>query len=82
MKNFFYVYILVSQEDETIHYTGVACDLEERLLKHNQGACAHTSKHRTWRIKTVIATRANNAAEIGFPDCFIDSHCFVRSVAV
>jgi predicted GIY-YIG superfamily endonuclease len=29
MKDFFYVYILVSQANETTHYTGVARDLDD-----------------------------------------------------
>jgi len=41
--------------DETIHYTGTTQDLQARLTKHNQGLCAHTSKHRPWRIQTAIA---------------------------
>ena len=55
MQRFFYAYILVSETDRTLHYTGVARDLTARLAKHNQGACAHTSKHRPWRIETAIA---------------------------
>ena len=46
MKNFFYVYILVSQANEMIHYTDIRRDLEQRLREHNQGGCPHTSKHR------------------------------------
>jgi len=46
MKDFFYAYILVSQAKETIHYTGITRDLEQRLLEHNRGACPHTSQHR------------------------------------
>jgi len=55
MQRFFYVYVLVSEADETIHYTGTTQDLQARLTKHNQGLCAHTSKHRPWRIQTAIA---------------------------
>jgi len=32
MNGFFYVYVLVSQANETIHYTGITRDLEQRLL--------------------------------------------------
>jgi putative endonuclease len=53
MQRFFYVYILVSEADETIHYTGTARQLQARLTKHNQGSCAHTSKHKPWKIETV-----------------------------
>ena len=55
MKRFFYVYILVSEEDETIHYTGVTQNVRERLRYHNRGACSHTSKCRPWRLETAIA---------------------------
>ena len=55
MQRFLYVYVLVSEADETIHYTGTTQDLQARLTKHNQGLCAHTSKHRSWRIQTAIA---------------------------
>jgi putative endonuclease len=48
----FYVYVLVSEADETIHYTGTTQELEARLTKHNH---AHTSKHRPWRIQTAMA---------------------------
>jgi len=57
MKEFFYVYILVSQASDTIHYTGVTCDLE-----HNRGTCPHTSQHRPWRIETAIAFKSESKA--------------------
>jgi predicted GIY-YIG superfamily endonuclease len=62
MKSFFYVYIMVSQADEKTHYTGVARDLQERLLKHNQGGCAHTARHWPWRIETAVAFRSEKKA--------------------
>ena len=55
MKSFFYIYILVSQKNPTIHYKGVTRDLKARVLKHNDGACPHTLKNRPWRIETAIA---------------------------
>lgn len=39
MEKFVYVYILVSQANEMIHYTGITRDLQQRLLEHNQGTC-------------------------------------------
>ena len=62
MKDFFYVYILVSQAKETIHYTGITRDLERRLLEHNRGACPHTLQHRPWRIETAIAFKSESKA--------------------
>ena len=62
MKEFVYVYILVSQEDETIHYTGLTRDLEQRLIEHNRGNCPHTSQHRPWRIETAVAFKSESKA--------------------
>jgi len=62
MKSFLYVYILVSQVDTTIHYTGITRNLKGRVLKHNQGACAHTLKHRPWRIEIAIAFTSESKA--------------------
>jgi putative endonuclease len=62
MSAFFYVYILVSQADETIHYTGVTRDIEQRLLEHNRGGCSQTSQHRPWRIETAIAFKSESKA--------------------
>jgi predicted GIY-YIG superfamily endonuclease len=55
MKRFFYVYILVSEADPTIHYTGVTQSMRERLRDHNRGACPHSAKCRPWRLETAIA---------------------------
>ena len=62
MNAFFYVYILVSQANETIHYAGVTRELEERLLEHNRGNCPHTLKHRPWKIGTAIAFKSESKA--------------------
>jgi len=62
MKSFFYVYILASQANEMIHYTGIARDLEQRLREHNRGACPHTSQHRPWLIETAIAFKSMSKA--------------------
>jgi predicted GIY-YIG superfamily endonuclease len=55
MKNFHYVYILVSEKDQEKHYIGTTSDLSARLKKHNEGGSPHTSKFRPWRIETAIA---------------------------
>jgi putative endonuclease len=60
MQQFFYVYILASETDETIHYTGVTRDLNARLAKHNQALCMHTSGSRPWRIETAIAFKSES----------------------
>ena len=36
MHRFFYVYILVSEIDSTIHYSGLTRALQNRLKLHNQ----------------------------------------------
>ncbi len=53
--SFFYVYILQSIEDPSRFYTGFTENLENRLKQHNHGQCAHTSKYKSWRIRTAIA---------------------------
>lgn len=42
----FYVYILVSAENPSKHYTDHTTDLRHRLTEHNRGECAHTAKFR------------------------------------
>ncbi len=46
MKGFHYVYILVSEQDEKRHYTGLTENLIDRLKAHNAGQVPHTSKFR------------------------------------
>jgi putative endonuclease len=62
MKDFCYVYILVSEADDRRHYSGVTRNLDARLAEHNQGKCPHTSKHRPWKIETAIAFRSEEKA--------------------
>ncbi len=50
-----YVYILQAIEEPEHFYTGLTGDLRSRLVKHNSGQVAHTSKFRPWRIKTYVA---------------------------
>lgn len=61
---FYYVYILVSEADQSVHYTGVTRDLSTRLKEHNQGACTHTARHRPWRIETSVAFRSQAKARV------------------
>ena len=62
MKQFFYVYILVSKTDDTKHYTGITRDLFARLQDHNRGHCPHTTKYRPWRIATAVAFASETKA--------------------
>jgi len=55
MQRFFYVYVLTSKTDPSIHYTGIADDLSARLRDHNRGHCSHTAKHKPWMIETAVA---------------------------
>ena len=57
MHGFTYVYLLVSEKDPLVHYTGLTDDLTSRLRKHNAGGSPHTAKHIPWRIETAIAFR-------------------------
>ena len=62
MKNFHYVYILVSESDESRHYTGITDKIDARLKAHNEGKVPHTSKYRPWKIETAIAFRSPEKA--------------------
>ena len=62
MECFFYVYVLVSEVDASIHYTGVTRDLSGRLQEHNRGGCSHTAKHKPWKIETAIAFTSETKA--------------------
>ncbi len=50
-----YVYILESLTFADRFYVGVTGDLRARLIKHNKGDVAHTSKYGPWRVKTYVA---------------------------
>ena len=58
MNGFYYVYILVSEIDHELHYSGVTRNLNARLHEHNRGKCPHTSKYRPWKIETAVAFRS------------------------
>ena len=62
MNGFYYVYILASELDQELHYSGVTRDLRSRLREHNRGKCPHTSKHRPWKIETAISFRSEPKA--------------------
>jgi len=62
MKDFIYVYILVSETNSEIHYSGITDNLRERLLRHNSGRSDATAKYRPWRIETAIAFSSKKKA--------------------
>jgi predicted GIY-YIG superfamily endonuclease len=62
MNGFYYVYILVSEVGEEMHYSGITSDLGSRLAEHNRGKCPHSAKHRPWKIETAVAFRSEAKA--------------------
>jgi predicted GIY-YIG superfamily endonuclease len=50
-----YVYLIESIAFPDERYVGVAADLKRRLIDHDAGKSAHTSKFRPWRLVTYIA---------------------------
>jgi predicted GIY-YIG superfamily endonuclease len=52
--SFHYIYILVSESDETCHYTGMTQELQVRLQSHNAGQVPHTSKSDPGESKTPL----------------------------
>ena len=56
------IYILVSKANDEIHYSGITRNLKARLVEHNRRKCPHTSKHRPWKIETVVAFRSEAKA--------------------
>ena len=62
MENFYYVYILTSEQDQSRNYTGLTQNLDKRLKAHNNGQVPYTSKYRPWYIETAIAFRSHEKA--------------------
>jgi len=51
----FYTYILESICRPEKRYIGHTTDIKARLLEHNSGKCAYTSKFLPWKVKVYIA---------------------------
>ena len=62
MKGFHYVYILVSETNNDLHYSGVTRNLSARLAEHNRSKCPHTAKRTPWKIETAVAFRSETKA--------------------
>jgi len=62
MENYYYVYILQSEQDQSRHYTGLTQDLDKRLKAHNNGNVPHSRKYRPWYIETAVAFRSHEKA--------------------
>jgi putative endonuclease len=71
MQHFFYVYMLESVSTQDRHYVGVTENLKARLRKHNAGEVPYSSRHRPWRIKTVVAFTDKNRARTF--ECYLKS---------
>lgn len=50
----YYVYILKSVNFDEI-YTGYTLNLKQRVSDHNSGKVKHTSKYKSWKLKSHIA---------------------------
>jgi putative endonuclease len=62
MINFYYVYILQSLSHHGQIYTGFTTDMRQRLVEHNAGRVAHTSKFMPWEIRTTTAFSSEERA--------------------
>jgi predicted GIY-YIG superfamily endonuclease len=62
VKDYHYVYIIVSKDYPDKHYTGLTGDIESRLKAHNAGQVSYTSKYRPWTIETAVAFRSKEKA--------------------
>ena len=49
-----FVYVLKNEEQPASYYTGITCDVEQRLAQHNRGESHHTSGAGPWRVDVVI----------------------------
>ncbi|MBU1862207.1 MAG: GIY-YIG nuclease family protein [Candidatus Omnitrophica bacterium] len=72
MDDFYYVYILQSIADKNRYYVGLTNNLDKRLIIHNNGACAHTSKYCPWHITNTIAFK-EKAKAVAF-EKYLKSH--------
>jgi putative endonuclease len=58
-----YVYLLESGTSRGQRYVGITSDLRQRLVDHNAGKSAHTSKYTPWRLVTYVAFSDKQKAE-------------------
>jgi predicted GIY-YIG superfamily endonuclease len=56
------VYQLRSMDHPDRHYTGLTCNLDRRLIQHNQGEVPCTAPDRPWRIEIAVAFRDHSKA--------------------
>ena len=60
----YYVYLLESTPTPKHRYVGLTADLKQRLVDHNAGKSAHTSKFKPWRLVTYVAFSDRAKAEL------------------
>jgi predicted GIY-YIG superfamily endonuclease len=59
---FFYVYVLQSENNPEHFYVGFTENLAQRLDEHNDGKLPNTARFRPWRIKSAHAFRDKRQA--------------------
>jgi predicted GIY-YIG superfamily endonuclease len=62
VKGYHYVYVLVSEKNTEMRYTGMTRNLTRRLRMHNRGRIGHTSRNAPWKIETALAFRSQAKA--------------------
>jgi len=75
----YYVYLIESVSAQGERYLGMTSDLKQRLPEHNAGKSSHTSKFRSWKLKTYIAF--TDRAKAGAFERYLKSalgHAFAR----
>lgn len=60
-----FVYVLRSDKDATRYYTGVTCNVAQRLEDHNSGGSRYTADLRPWTL-VVCLEFATEASAIRF----------------
>jgi putative endonuclease len=76
-----FVYVLKTQEDSPRYYVGVTSNVQQRLVWHNEGRCAHTAKYGPWQSHVVVefcdeahATRFERYLKSGSGRAFAKRH--------
>jgi predicted GIY-YIG superfamily endonuclease len=67
-----FVYIIQSTVDITRYYVGYTTDPKARLKAHNEGRSTYTSKHKPWKLVTIIGFE-EKAKAIAFEQ-YLKSH--------
>jgi predicted GIY-YIG superfamily endonuclease len=65
MNGFYYVYILVSETNYKLHYSGVTRDLTTRLAEHNRGNVPRIQRKRSRQLEKLASLIINFAHDSG-----------------